>query len=224
MFPNKLRNRIILSTIIALCSTQTWSKGTYSKSLKHHDAPSRGCLPVSRVSLTEAEDAMEAQNLVTEGATNLEKRTLGAGLIWMHYLNGGNPLSTGFWKGVGSYKIKVVNGNGSSGQRWDHIIIRRNGSSKHGESVAQHVHELGHLIGNNGAYNSYRRYMKGYGYCKVSGYSDDKFNEQFAEVFAGFVTDPAVVLENTSTPKACKRAFDFFENWFDAGNRIQECL
>ncbi len=216
-----------LVSLIALTATTlstAQAKAPYPYSLKNYDNPSKGCYPVSRVSLTEAEDIIELQNLKTVGANNLEKRTLGAALTWMHYLNGDSPLRTAYWKGNGTYEIRIVDGDGSSGQRWDHIIIRRNGAKEHGESVAQHVHELGHLVGNNGTYGSFKSHMKGYGYCVVSGYSDNKDNEQFAEVFTAFVTEPELLTKNSQTPKACKRAFEFFEDWFAAGNRVQECL
>ncbi|MAF77806.1 MAG: hypothetical protein CME63_12190 [Halobacteriovoraceae bacterium] len=204
--------------------SQAQAKSPYPYSLKNYDKPSKGCYPVSRVSLTEARDIIRLQKLKLVGAGPIETRTLGAALTWMHYLNGDEPLRSATWKRRDPYQIRIVSGNGSSGQRWDHILIRRNGHKQHGESVAQHVHELAHLIGNNGSYQLYRNHMKGYGYCLVSGYSDNRFNEQFAEVFTAFVTEPALLTKNSSTPKACKRAFDFFESWFDAGNRVQECL
>ncbi len=215
---------LVLAALLQVGAVQ--AKNPYRYSLKNYDKPSKGCYPVSRISLTEAEDIIKLQNLETNGANKLEKRTLGAALTWMHYLNGDTPLRTAYWKGSGEYEIKIVDGDGSSGQRWDHIIIRRNGDKEHGESVAQHVHELGHLVGNNGAYGSYKSHMAntGEGWCNVSSYSLSRFNEQFAEVFTAFVTEPELLTKNSKTPKACKAAFEFFEDWFSAGNRVQECL
>ena len=220
---------IKLLSLVAIAATTlsgqiALAKSPYPYSLKNYDNPSKGCYPVSRISLTEAEDIIDLQNLEPVGASKLEKRTLGAALTWMHYLNGDTPLKTAYWKGRGKYEIRIIDGTASSGQRWDHILIRRNGNKAHGESVAQHVHELGHLVGNNGTYSSFKSHMKGYGYCIVSGYSDNKDNEQFAEVFTAFVTEPELLTKNSKTPKACKRAFKFFERWFSAGNRVQECL
>ncbi|CAN0274695.1 unnamed protein product, partial [Chrysoparadoxa australica] len=178
--------------------------------------------PVSKVSKSEAEDLIDSQKMAVVGGTNTEKRTLGAAIHWVQHLNSG-VLKTGIWKGNGDYKIIIKDGEKSSGQRWDHIIIHRRGDKAHGLSVAQHVHEWGHLIGNNGAYGAYKRHMRGHGYCMVSNYADNNDNEQFAEVFTGFVTEPATLLDNKRTPKACQRAFDFFINWFDAGDRVYEC-
>ncbi len=220
----KLRNVASLMAVLLINVGAIQAKNPYPYSLKNYDAPSKGCYPVSRVSLTEAENIIDLQELKLVGATKTETRTLGAALTWMHYLNGDQPVRSAYWKGKGTYEIRVVDGEGSSGQRWDHILIRRNGHKANGESVAQHVHEIGHLIGNNGTYDLYRAHMASTGWCIVSGYSDNKFNEQFAEVFTAFVTEPELLTKNSKTPKACKNAFKFFEEWFDAGNRVNECL
>jgi hypothetical protein len=137
------------------------------------------------------------------------------------------------------YKVRFISGDSSSSQRVDHIRINK----RWGTSVAQHAHEWAHLIGGKGAYAAYRRHMglpsKGTTtsrstrhinkFCMVSGYADNNpsrlgykyLNEQFAEVFTAFVTEPGLLIENQSEP--CQRAFDFFVNWFDAGNRVYEC-
>lgn len=196
---------------------------SYTYALKNYDTPSKGCYPVSRVSLSEAKNLIASQKLVVKGGTKNEIRTVGAAIHWIQHLNGG-PLRTGFWRGGnGLYEIRIRDGNGYSGQRWDHILIQRQGKKAHGLSVAQHVHEYAHLIGNNGVYAQYKRHMRGHGYCMVSNYADNNDNEQFAEAFTGFVTEPATLLDNRRTPKACQRAFDFFVNWFDAGDRVYEC-
>jgi hypothetical protein len=106
------------------------------------------------------------------------------------------------------------------------------------------VHEWAHLIGGKGgAYAAYKRHMglpnrgttssKSTSYigdfCMVSGYADNNpsknnikyVNEQFAEVFTAFVTEPGLLIDNPSKP--CQKAFDFFVNWFDAGNKVYEC-
>lgn len=195
---------------------------SYTYSLKNYDGPSRGCYPVNKISLKEARDIIASQQLKITGATDMEVRTLGAGLTWIQYLNNG-VLKTGIPSRRG-YEIRIKNGDGSSGQRADHILIQRQGKKAHGLSVAQHVHEYAHLIGNNGVYAKYRAHMKGHGYCMVSNYADNNNNEQFAEVFTGFVTEPVTLLNNNRTPKACQRAFDFFINWFDAGDKVYECV
>jgi hypothetical protein len=212
---------LVFAALLMTSSVGLMAK-SYTYSLKNYDIPSRGCYPVSKVSLSEANKLIASQKLKTKGATSKEIRTLGAGLKWLQYLNKG-PLKSGFPR-VKGYEIRIKDGDGSSGQRGNHILIQRQGKKAHGLSVAQHVHEYAHLIGNNGVYAKYRTHMKGHGYCMVSNYADNNNNEQFAEVFTGFVTEPVTLLNNKRTPKACQRAFDFFLNWFDAGDRVYECV
>ena len=113
-----------------------------------------------------------------------------------------------------------MHGLNNSAQRASRIEIKMNRS----ESVAQYAHEFAHLVGNQGGYAAYRRYMGNSGYCVVSGYSDNKFNEQFAEVFAAFVTEPSL-FARSRPKKACQKAFNFFKNkFFRNGNRVKECM
>ncbi|MBT3586207.1 MAG: hypothetical protein HN509_14970 [Halobacteriovoraceae bacterium] len=191
----------------------------YIYSLKNYPAPAKGCIPVEKVSLQAARKAMKLQNLTTEGATEAEERTLGAGLIRIQQLNGG-PLETGIWKGARPYPFRYKLGKGYSGQREDHILIRRNGTKHYGLSVAQAVHEYAHLIGNQGAYGKFRSFMGSVGLCLVSNYADDNASEQFAEVFTAFVTQPSILLSNGRSPKA----YEFFKQWFGKGERVKECL
>ncbi len=108
-----------------------------------------------------------------------------------------------------------------SRQTGTEIQIARQGAKQFGSDVAQLVHELGHLVGNQGAYAMYLEHV-GSAPCVVSGYSDDKFNEQFAEVFAAFVTKPELIAENNSA--ACKKAFKFFKNvLFATGEKVRQC-
>lgn len=62
-------------------------------------------------------------------------------------------------------------------------------------------------------------------YCLVSNYADDNQNEQFAEVFTAFMTEPELLLNNSRSPAACKKAFNFFKNeFFDKGERGTDCI
>jgi len=203
----------------------------YGYALKNYDAPRRGCIPVDEVDLDEARDLLASQNLTTENATNLEVRTVGAAIKRVQELNGG-PLRTGMGPGSNPFPFRFVDPNGSQ-QYASYIKIGRNIANKghhhHGHSVAQHVHEWAHLIGNQGAYSEFRRYMdsSGYGqndYCQVSNYAMSKANEQFAEVLTAFVTEPRILLNNTRTPRACQKVFEFFLQWFDDGEEVASCL
>lgn len=194
----------------------------YPTALKNHPRPSRGCIPVENISLQEARRAMSLQNVTTDGATELEERTLGVALVRIQQLNGG-PLESGKWSGRSPYPFRIRDGGGTSRQAGDHILIRRKSHGRGALSVAQHVHEYAHLVGNNGGYNAYRSYMGGNGNCMVSGYADNNPNEHFAEVFTAFVTEPN--LFNTSSPTAaCRKAFEFFRGWFGDGDRVAECM
>jgi hypothetical protein len=219
------KSKAFLATAVALLiGLGTYAAtSTYSYSLKHHPRPRKGCYPVENISVEEAKELLASQNLTVKGATDKEIRTLGAGVYWVQYLNDG-VLQTGTYRGKNRYPFIINNSNGA-GQRVDHIKIGRSGKKNFGLSVAQHIHEWAHLIGNNGAYQTYRDHLNktGEGYCSVSGYSNSKFNEQFAEVFTAFVTEPKILLDNASTPKACRAVYEFFENWFNAGNRALDC-
>ena len=213
----------------------------YVYSLKNYEVPSRGCIPVKNVSLKKAKELMKSQNLTARGATSaqapsdLEVRSIGAGLMRIQQLNGG-PLKTGMGPGSRPYPFVFNNGNGSSSQGGSQITISRKlskrGAHKHyGLSVAQHVHEYAHLIGNNGGYNSYVKFMGGTGKCMISNYADNgkaiggsHTGEQFAEVFTAFVTDPSSMLSNKRTSRQCRKAFDFFKQWFKNGEKVKDCL
>jgi hypothetical protein len=206
----------------------------YSYSLKNYPRPSHGCTSYNEVSASEARRLLASQNLDVRAAsgsgavTDRELRSVGAAIKRVQELNGG-PLSTGMGpsQNGGPYPFVFKDENGSN-QRVNQINIGRNTSRGHthyGNSVAQHVHEWAHLIGNNGGYPAYRRAMGGAGYCLVSNYADNNANEQFAEVFTAFVTEPETLLNNSRTPEACRRAFNFFKNeFFNRGRNVENCI
>lgn len=200
-------------------NTGNGSDPKYQTSLKNYPRPSRGCIPVAKVSLQEAQTAMASQNLTTDSANEMEQRTMGAALIRIQQLNGG-PLKEGKWNGSRPYPFRIRSGVDSSAQRADHILIKKSYSL----SVAQYAHEYAHLIGNQGAYGAYSKFMGGVGYCMVSMYADNSSGEQFAEAFTAFVTEPSILLNNSRSPKACKRAYDFFRGWFKNGEKVKDCM
>lgn len=207
----------------------------YTYSLKNYPRPAHGCVSANEVSSREADRLLASQNLSVTNArgsapvTDREKRAVAAGIKRVQELNGG-PLRTGMGpsQGGGPYPFVFKDGNGSS-QRANQINIGRNvsgrGHNHHGNSVAQHVHEWAHLIGNNGAYAAYRRAMGSSGYCMVSNYADNNANEQFAEVFTAFVTEPEILLNNSRTSAACRKAYEFFrDEFFDRGRNVENCI
>lgn len=207
----------------------------YVVSLKNYEVPARGCIPLEELSLADAEKLMASQNLTTRGATDLEKRKVGLGLLRIQQLNGG-VLKSGMGPGKKPYPFVFKSGKGSSSQGASQITITRNegkrGAHKHyGHSVAQHVHEYAHLIGNQGTYSKYAKAVGSSGKCMASNYSkrgkaigSGHTGEEFAEAFTAFVTDPGALLKSKRTPIACKKAFDFFVKFFNKGDRVKECL
>lgn len=204
----------------------------YTVSLKNYPRPRRGCFDPGTVSKSEADRLIASQGLTTDGAKENERQAMAAAIKRVQQLEGG-PLREGMGPG-GNYPFKFVDANGSA-QRAGYILIGRNTASKghthnHGNSVAQHAHEWAHLIGNQGAYAEFRRFMGGgrYGskdYCMVSNYADNNANEQFAEVFTAFVTEPRILLNNSRTPENCRRVFQFFkDHFFKKGDRVANCL
>lgn len=202
----------------------------YPTALKNYPIPSAGCIPKSSVSLSEADSLIASQGLSTQGASNAEKQALGTMIKRVQQLNGG-PLQTGMGPG-GNYPFKFEDRSGSyQGTDGIHIAHRT------GDSVAQLAHEWAHLIGNQGGYEKFKRYMGGSdGYrasdqCLVSGYADNVTSsgriegEQFAEVFTAFVTQPSLLLNNTGRPEKCKKVFQFFKDeFFGNGDQVRSCI
>ncbi len=205
----------------------------YPSSLKNYPIPSAGCINKDSISGPMTDRLIQSQGLRTENATAREKRSLAAAIMRVQQLNGG-PLRMGMGPGR-NYPFKFKDANGSW-QDDDGIHIGR-GDHDHGNSVAQHVHEWAHLIGNQGGYEMFKEYMGGGGsynrsdYCLVSGYADNVTRsgkvegEQFAEVLAAFVTQPSLLLNNRKTPNNCKKVFNFFrDKFFKKGSLVNSCL
>lgn len=190
---------MVISQLTALLAS---TSNAYS--VKSFSEAAKGC--ISTINDEESTAAMERFHIRTENATAAEKRTLGTALVWIAALNDGKPLAKAVAQN-NSYTYRFRTGTGNSHQAPNEVLINRNGSLNYGQNVAQLVHELGHFIGNNGGYDEYRTAMQGH-YCAVSSYSTSRFNEQYAEVFAAFVTDPNVIKNNSST--GCRLAYQFF--------------
>lgn len=184
--------------------------------LKVDPLAARGCM--QRVSLPDAEAVISRFNLHTEHAKPAEVITLGTSLSWIEKLNDGRPLLEVTQEPKGytyNYMSSPPRGQSYARQEANSIGILRKGASNYGENQAQVIHELGHLFGNRGGYEAYYRATHG-GYCVVSRYSSReavmpgtvRYHEQFAEVFAAYVTRPGLI-SSQNTP-ACKAAFKFF--------------
>ncbi len=203
---------------------------SYTVSLKNYPRPSQGCIDAQSVSKEEADKLITSQNFITIDATAKERIVLGTAIKRVQELNGG-ILKAGVGNKAGGLPWKYYDANGSA-QKYDHIKIGRNkakrGHQHYGHSVAQHVHEWAHLIGNQGGYAAFQKFMnENYSskdYCMVSNYADNSSGEQFAEAFTAFVTEPSLLLNNSRTPDNCKKVFAFFWDWLDQGYKVQDCL
>jgi|GEM_PF-3180122 len=217
-----LKELITLSYSLGITLFLFFSINTLAASVvKSTQSGARGCL--NRLSSEEAQREISDFNLTTKNANSLEKQTLGTALAWIKMLNGNKPLSLAQGQPGKPYPFTFTDRWGESQQFANRIEIRRNGSKNYGTNIAQLVHELGHYVGNNGAYQSYNKAM-GNRRCQVSNYSmNRKRNEQFAEVFAAFVASPDLIKNNPST--GCQLAWDFFTNkLFEDGSKANSCL
>ncbi len=200
----------IVKTVLALLLV---SQSAGAISVKADPLAAKGCLP--RLKVADAEAVIKRFNLAVENARPAEIQTLGTTLKWIETMNDNRPLSRAVRQVLYTYNFQTKIGN--SRQDPTHAIINRNGPKNYGENVAQLAHELGHLIGNSDStgnpnpedstYIDYVNHMGPKNYCLVSTYADDNSHEQFAEVFAAFVTRPELIKNNPS--RACKKAYEF---------------
>lgn len=207
-----------LSVGAFLSLTLMWSPA-YAYSLKALDQAKKGCIPT--VNQDQADAVIRRFNLRTINAKQDEVRALGTGLFWIEKLNGGTPYKYAKAKGPHLYPFQFFERWGASRQTGSRIEISRNGERQYGRNVAQLVHELGHFVGNQGAYAEYRDAMKGTSLCIVSPYSRSRFNENFAENFAAFVTYPAALKNNNAV--GCQRSYAYFKKAFVKSELADKC-
>lgn len=116
--------------------------------------------------------------------------------------------------------FNYINAGGKWNQSGSGINVRRPAGTKKGENIARLMHEYGHLVGNSGAYDQYRKYTNGKK-CGITGYAlkRSKPNEQFSEVFSAYVTYPDLLQAR------CPRAFDFFSQKLfpHSADRVATC-
>ena len=203
----------VLSLMVSLSGLSA-----HALAVKHDPVAARGCIPM--VSLEKANEEISKYNLRTVGAKPEELKTLGTGLFWLEKLDYGQPLDELNNAGP-AYTITFADGSRFSHRTPEGILIHRNGYHQFGRNEAQIIHEIGHQVGRHGAYEEYIKATRGQ-YCIVSGYSGANSNEQFAEVFAAFVTKPSLIRNNGSV--GCKRAYKYFsENLFANGELAGKC-
>ena len=207
--------RLLFISLVLFCSSFA-----RAESVKANPVAAKGCVPA--VSLRDSEQIILRFHLHPVNAKESEIRTIGTALTWIEKLNDNRPLKQSSGGQNWDYNIQFFSRIGPSRQTGHGVEISRNGARNYGNNVAQIVHELGHFVGNNGAYDEYREAMDGE-LCNVSSYSMSRFNEQFAEVFAAFVTKPSIIKNNKS--RGCRLAYKFMsEKMFSKGDLANLCL
>lgn len=214
-----MKTLLLQVTALALLSTNALAVGVFGEpvavgALKHDPMAGKGCM--QRLSLEDSHLVISKYGFSTSQARPAEVQTLGTALSWLERVNNGRPPATA----LGGYTYHFYSGAAGkhSEQQLNKININRDGSWNFGENQAQLLHELGHRMGNNGLYEDYWSAMGGAkkaNYCNVSGYAKItakqgktiRSNENFAEVFAAYLTRPDMILHNDQTPEACQRAY-----------------
>jgi hypothetical protein len=157
-------------------------------------------------------------------ATVAEAKTLAKGIQQIERLAGGNfePIRGAkmqFYDGRfrrGGFPFGRFNGS--------FVEIHRAGSNSD-TNLAHLMHELGHWVGSrDGLYDKYKEAVSP---CQYSSYA--KFvntgqsprNEEFAEVFAAFITHPEILSKGSPN---CQRAYNFFAmEVFATGKKFARC-
>lgn len=91
-------------------------------------------------------------------------------------------------------------------------------------NVAHVMHELGHYVGNRGLYGPYKENVP---VCEITVYSKVHYtparyrNEEFAEVWAAFVTNPELL--KNSQDAGCREAYAFFSQVFPEAEKYAVC-
>ena len=179
------------------------------------------CVPPLRES---AADILNEAGVHTVDATVAEAKTLAKGIQKIEQLAGGNfePIrgaSMHFYGGrmrLGGYPFGRFNGS--------FVEIHRAGSNSD-TNLAHLMHELGHWVGaHDGLYDKYKESVSPCqysSYCKFVNTGQSPRNEEFAEVWAAFITHPEILYKGSPN---CKRAYNFFANEvFAKGKKFGRC-
>jgi hypothetical protein len=166
---------------------------------------------------SEARAVLRENNITFPGASSAEVIALGKTVRQINSLNG-----DGFAP-INGVEVEFNNKSGSSRQvSAKKIEICRNGHAHLGNTGLL-AHELGHVIGNYKSgrfYSAYKSQIQPG--CNVSRYSHTNYssttarNEEFAESFAAFVTNPSL-LQNGGP--SCQKALAFFKKEFPKGQQ-----
>lgn len=204
-----------LTFFVVLSAVSTAFARTQIGILKKDPVAAQGlCTP--NLTQNQAEDVLRAFNIRTTNALESEIRALGRGLSQLQKLAGGV-----FAPAEGA-RYTFKNGGGNISRQTANGIEMSRGRSQNISSVAYFIHELGHYVGNNNEGALYREYKATvktpchFSRYAMKNWSPEKTrNEEFAEVFAAFVTYPALLTEGGP---GCQAAYTYFKTRvFDRG-------
>lgn len=162
-------------------------------------------------------EILRRNGISTRSATNGQTEALAKGILQIERLAGGN------FSAIRGTTFNFLNSRRGSSNQAGTTINMRGGPAKTA-NTAYVMHELGHRVGNNGYYAKYRSAVKtpclATHYCSKS-YSRARYrNEEFAEVFAAFVTNPDH-LKNAGP--SCRAAYDFFAKQVFKNGNLADC-
>lgn len=189
-------------------------------------AASGRCLIPAVTTDTQAESILNQYKIATDDARPAERLAIARGLAQVQALLGkpasfaGNVrFSFAARKGYSSY-------DGFSGGRHQIRMNRCDSKGKNcaANNVAHLMHELGHKVGHASfarGESFYEAYSRLAGGCRPTAYAMSNRNEEFAEVFAAFLTHPELL---SGGDAACKRAYAFFSrDVFVANGELASC-
>lgn len=140
-----------------------------------------------------------------ENGTTAQRVALARGLRQIEKMAGGR------YRPSEGAIFRILKARGCAQQTGTVILLRQGCGSL--QSVAYYMHELGHYVGNydrGELYGQYKRTIRSR--CRVTRYAMKDWtkararNEEFAEVFAAFLTHPNLL------NKSCPSAFAFFRD------------
>lgn len=175
-------------------------------------AASGRCLISAVTTEAQANSILNHYKISAVDARASEKLALARGLAQLQALLG-KPA-----KFIGNVRFTFATRTGYSsydGMSEGRHQIRMNRCDSKGRNcapnnVAHLMHELGHKVGHASfarGESFYQAYSRLAGGCRPTAYSMSNRNEEFAEVFAAFLTHPELL---SGGDAACKRAFAFF--------------
>lgn len=221
-----------LSLVLVVCLLGAFTFDSPAEAKKKRKRTSNGLLSFLKLDPTAASGAClnkvssekEAKLILARNKVKIaptanadQLKTLATAVYQIERLSGGvNPYVAGVHlrfpkvKGYSKYHVSTP-----------YIDMGANFNDK---NVAHITHEMGHYAGHAGLYPLYYKRVPP---CKFTNYTlsyyhpSAKRNEEFAEVWAAFITRPEF-LKNSKIP-GCQRAYDFFLEIFPRGKELAHC-